>query len=471
MIACIIGWYPTLAIGQRNGEQKLYIVAKGAYRDGFYDIAIGQLKKFLIRYPKSSLANPAKLMLAESLYQKKDFSGAISHYKTLLKNTKSDRLNYRLGNCYYQTGKYLQAATAFSHIARSRETEKFYPDSLYLQADSLLRMKKYEKAGKIYKKFIDKFPQNPYYKDALLGLGWSQFQRKRFAEAVDSLEIFIKEYPPIPQRARAQFLIAFSLGKLKKHSLAIAAYEKFLNNYPADKRAEEAQLRLGLALFESRFYNRAAALLEKYVLAHPENAAPYLFRIGLCYFRLEQYGKARQIFFKLNKKLPKNPFEKEALYYQGYCYLKQNKKKSAIKEFQKTVKKYPNTQIAKTSFLHIGILQTERKNYKEAIDAFGKAITSDDKAQAAQAQYRLADTLQKSNQSTRAIGYFRDLLKTFPKQKDWVELAKLKLAENLAAQGNFKDAEKNLEGLRKYRKAADQLKRDMKQKKNKNASL
>lgn len=465
LITGLICWYPAQVAGQKNGEQKLYTVAKGAYQDGLYDIAIGQLQRFLSRYPKSSFGNPARLMLAESFYQKKDYSSAISNYQKLVKDAKSDQLNYRLGTCYYRTGEYLNAATIFSRISRNPKTEKIYPEILFLQAECLLRVKKYKKAEEIYQKFIDKFSKHPYYKNAFWGLGWSQFQGGNFEKATVTFEHFIKEYPPIPQRARAQFLIAFSFEKQKKLSQAISAYEKFLNEYPKDQRAEEARLRLGLAYFDSRFYDRAVPLLEKYIHANSKDAEPYLFRLGLCYLRLEDYKRGQKYFARLIKDFPRGSSEKEARYYLAYCYLKQKQKESALKEFQKVVKKFPQSEIAKSSSLQIGILRAEKKEYKEAKSAFQKALSSKNPAEAAEAQYRLADTIQKGEKPSHALIYLRDLIKNYPDQKNWVELAQLKVAENLAAQGDFKGARNSLRGLSKYRQAADRLLKEIEQKK------
>ena len=465
LIICTVAWYPAPASGQKNGEQKLYTVAMGAYKDGFYDVAIGQLKKFLTKYPKSSHINPARLMLAEAFYQKKDYNNAIPHYKILIKQTKSDQLNYRLGTCYYQTNRFLNAATAFSDIGYNEKTEKIFAETLYLQAESLLRVKEFGSAAKIYQKFIDKSPKHPYYKNALFGLGWSQFQGKDFSAATGSLKTFISEYPPIPQRARAQFLIGFSLEKLAILPQAITAYDKLLKNYPKDKHAKEARLRLGLVCFESRFYDRAAAHLERYVKANPKNSGPYLYRIALSHLRLKRYDRADKFFTKLIKD-SQSSFDKEARYYLGSNCFRQNKKKCALAFFQEVVRKYPKTEIAKTCSLQIGIIQAERKKYKAAKTAFNHAIASDDKAQAAEAQYRLAEIIQKGQKPNHALVYFRDVIKNFPQQKDWVELAQLKVAEGLAAQGKYDDAKKNLLRISKYRKTADNLLKEIILKKN-----
>jgi TolA-binding protein len=119
--------------------------------------------------------------------------------------------------------------------------------------------------------------------------------------------------------------------------------------------------------------------------------------------------------------------------------------------------------------LQIGILHYEKKNYKKAIAAFEKALSSKNQSLAAEAQYRLAETTQKSRKPSHALVLFRKVIKDFPDQKDWVELAQLKVAENLAAQGNFEEAQKSLQGLSKYSKAADHLMKKIKQKKRGNS--
>lgn len=472
LIISVMGicWSPAPAAGQKkSAEQKLYTVAKGAYRDGLYDIAIGQLKKFLTRYPKSVSIASAHLMLAESLYRKKDHSQAIAHYRQALQSHKSglNKINYRLGECYYRTAKFSKAASAFSRIVRKGKEPKFYPDTLYLRAESLLKVGKYEEAGKLFQDFLEEFPKHLHSKRALFGLGWSQFQEKHFVKAVDFFERFIKKYPPIAQKARAQYLIAFSLDKLKKYPPAIAAYEKFLGRYPDNPRADEARLRVGLVCFETRFYAKAAKFLGKYILAHPQNADPYLFRIGLSYFRLKNYTRAQNSFTKLINDFPKSPLGKETLYHLGNCYLKQNKKKSALKVFYDITKKYPNTEIAKAGSLRIGILESGGENHQAAIAAFEVSASSKNPTLAAEAQYRLADATQKTQKPEQALIQFQKVIKNFPEQKDWWELAHLKVAESLVNLGDFKGAEEHLQNLSKYRKTTDLLLKKIKREKKK----
>ena len=460
-IACIISliWCPLSDAVAKSDEQRLYIIAKGAYQDGLYDVAIGQLEKFLKGFPKSTLTEPVRLMLAESYYQKNNFPAAIPYYQKLLDASQFDydKINYRLGYCYYRTDKFSHVAAAFSRISRNEKTEKYYAEILYLMAESLLRVKEYKQAEKNFHNFLDEFPKHHYYKKALFGLGLSQFGDMRFAASLASLKKFVGEYPPLNLRARAQFLIGFSLEKIKEYSQAIAAYEKFLSNYPDDSRVDEVRLRLGLTYFETGAYARSAPLLAKYANTHPEKAAPVIFKIGVSYLRLNKYDRAQKYFKILITDSLGSSYGGEAWYYLGYCYLKQNQKKLALKVFREIIKLYSTTEIAWASFLQIGIIQAENKSYKTAIAAFKKALSSKKKALAAEAQYRLAIAVQQSRETDLALDQFRRVKKNFPNQKEWVELAQLKVAETLAAQGNFSDAMKNLRGLSTYRQAAAHL--------------
>jgi tol-pal system protein YbgF len=116
---------PAGGAGSAGGEQAAYNSAFDALKSSNYPAAIGGFRSYLSSYPNGQLA---------------------------------DNAQYWLGEAYYVTRDFDQAATAFRAVG-------------------------------------DRYPNSRKGPDALVKLGFSQFELKRFGEARDTLNAVISRYP------------------------------------------------------------------------------------------------------------------------------------------------------------------------------------------------------------------------------------------------------------------------------------
>jgi len=116
---------PTGGPGSAGGEQAAYNSAFDALKSSNYPAAIAGFRSYLSSYPNGSLA---------------------------------DNAQYWLGEAYYVTRDFDQAATAFRTVG-------------------------------------DRYPNSRKGPDALVKLGFSQFELKRFGEARDTLNAVVSRYP------------------------------------------------------------------------------------------------------------------------------------------------------------------------------------------------------------------------------------------------------------------------------------
>jgi tol-pal system protein YbgF len=116
---------PSGGAGSAAGEQAAYTQAFDALKSSNYPVAIGGFRSYLTTYPNGSFA---------------------------------DNAQYWLGEAYYVTRDYEQAATAFRAVG-------------------------------------ERFPNSRKSADALVKLGFTQYELKRYAEARATLNDVVRRYP------------------------------------------------------------------------------------------------------------------------------------------------------------------------------------------------------------------------------------------------------------------------------------
>lgn len=107
----------------------------------------------------------------------------------------------------------------------------------------------------------------------------------------------------------------------------------FRRAYPESELANEAMRIEGEAFYESSNYSNAMPLLEEYVKIEPSAKRSALYRLGMTYFKTNEYGKAAPV---LAKSASNNVDEmaQNAWLHAGISYLQLGKKKQAGIAFQ-----------------------------------------------------------------------------------------------------------------------------------------
>jgi outer membrane protein assembly factor BamD len=135
-----------------------------------------------------------------------------------------------------------------------------------------------------------------------------------------------KEEKTAPELA-SEGMDAFKDGKYRK---SIEHFEKLKNWYPFSKYAILAELKKADAHYFLKEYEEAVFAYEEFENLHPQNeAVPYaIYQIGRCYFDQtdtidrdqESARKALEVFNRLNKQFPNDPYAKKARAHMKKCY-------------------------------------------------------------------------------------------------------------------------------------------------------
>jgi len=221
----------------------------------------------------------------------------------------------------------------------------------------------YERAAQI---FEDVRLKRPTSTEVLYNLGIAYYNLDRFAEAQAVLLEAVRLNPNQPEFYYRLGLISSA----QKDSDGAVSY--WLRALESKKNFHEANFLIGEELLKNKkiagslpYYQRAAQLLPEKVL--------YQLRLGVAYFRLQQYGDARRVFDSVLRKYPNDP---NFNYLQGYMARAEGLFDEALVSFRKVLKVTPNSPDVMAS---IGNIALERGDLVNAESTLRKTIELDPK--------------------------------------------------------------------------------------------
>lgn len=406
-------------------EEETLFVAKKAFEDGFYEVSLGLLERFLKNYPNSS---------------------------------KTHEVNLLVGQCYFQQNRFLEAVKKFEAILNNPLAKSVQDACLYWIAEVHFKENNFKQATNYYERIIDEFPKSSYLVAAYYSLGWCLFQENKFSEALKYFQIVEEQFPREPQARDVSFKIIECMFNLKDYAGLKDKLNSYLKVYAQDKS------RLAYLYFyqaESDYYREnfqeAIEEYDKVILNTLDAKIQALSKLGAgwSYLKLKEYAKAGELFSgiksedlekKSNDVLSlgkavllfegRNFSEAKNIYQelikvasdatvlaQGYlgkadALYNLNEYNEAIKVYQEALVKIreavPQEIIDK---LHYGLAWSFLKQgeFKKAIDEFQKiVIYSEDNTIKVACLCQIGDAYQESGDYNKATLTYNNILKDYP---------------------------------------------------------
>ncbi|MDD5408917.1 MAG: tetratricopeptide repeat protein [Candidatus Omnitrophica bacterium] len=252
-------------------ETELLFMAKKAYEDGFYEVALGMLDKFGKDFPDSAKAGEARLLAGQS---------------------------------YFNLGRYMEALTTLEALLVEPKAASLKDAIYFWLAELHFKANNFDKAVVFYQKLINDFPSSSYAPLAYYSLGWSFSYLGKYSQALESLKKLLDKFPNEPQSKDAAFKLIECLYNLKEYSELKDKVKSVLKLYANDT------LRLPYLYFylaESEYYmdnfNDSARDYLKSAQAFKDELARALARLGLAwsYLKLRKYDEAEEVFADIRK--------------------------------------------------------------------------------------------------------------------------------------------------------------------------
>ncbi len=406
-------------------EEESLFVAKKAFEDGFYEVSLGLLDRFLNNYPDSKNAAQAGLLR---------------------------------GQCYFYQNKSLEALDIFNKLQGLDSAKNIRDAVVYWIAEVYFRNNNFNKAAESYRKIISDFPKSTYSAVSLYSLGWCLFQEHEFRQASEYFKAVEEKFPQEPYAQDSSFKIIECLYNLKEYSvlkdklkiyLKIYSHDSvkvsYLNFYTAEadyylnnllKAAEEytqlissstdkkikalCRLGAGWAYLKLKRYKQAEANFLEARFENLDNVNQGILLLGMALLKSESksLSEAKNIYKKLINTVSDQNIRMQA--YLGYAdalYNLAEYKESANIYKQALAEVRASVSQDIIDKLHYGMAWAflKRGEFKEAIEEFQKiAKASEDKIVKISALCQVGDAYQDSGDFNKAFENYDFILKNYP---------------------------------------------------------
>lgn len=407
-------------------EDDLFFVAQKAFEDGFYDVALRYLDRFLKDFPQT---------------------------------TKRVQVELLVGQCYFFDNQYLKAFDQFENLLKSPEGEEIKDAVLFWLGEVYLKSKDYKQAENYYRKLIEDFPASNYLSQGFYSLGWTYFEQGLYEEAIATFSEIIRKYPSSTLVEDSHFKIGESLYNLKQYQDAIAKFTSYLKKFPQSNRLDQVYFYIAesdyyLENFESavksysvaigiskderlanlartssgwsylrlrKFKEAQDAFQEAQSTAQSKNLEMDDILLGKAslFTQLEDYEKALAVYNEIINKLPNSRWFIDAKLGKANCLHELGRYLEAVSAYEEILNKFSqkkelSDQIEKVYF---GLAWSYLKlgKFKEAVDNFRKVMDiSADKTMRLSALCQIGDIYQDIGDLQLAVDTYDEILKTYP---------------------------------------------------------
>ena len=268
--------YPTLNPEMQKIYAKLtYNIGIEDYNKSDYDGAITYLKKAVNnKNIDSKLKSEACYWLADSYYQKKDYTNAENNYSAFLKSGGSGQSDlvpmayYNLGYISYTKGNFPAAIKNFSYYFNmTRGDNQFEADAWMRIGDCYFMERSYQKAITAYSNAIKLDKRSADY--ALFQQGMGQGALGNMNAKVESMNELTQKYKNSSFYDRALYETGMAHLSTNDERSAIAAFGRLVQERPRSSYARVGQMKIGMLYYNNNQYDQALTNLKKVIDDYP----------------------------------------------------------------------------------------------------------------------------------------------------------------------------------------------------------
>ena len=380
-------------------------------------------------------------------YRQKDFAGAYGEWGNA-KSVADDaglrcEAAYWMGWALFRQSRWEDAATAYAAVASEFPDSHLVPDALVQQANSLQNAGQYQQALPLYQKVADQWPTHPKAADALHGLQLCYSALGQDDQALAAAKSFLKLHADSVIAPQVQYQVAEHYLNSKDYGSAEKELDTLKTQYPNSVVDITATYWRGEARFKTLKFNEAIQDWKDLVARAPQHplAPRALFRSGLAWYRLQEYGQAESTFRQvLDSYGNTKDVAADARFNLGLTYKRMNRDSDAVETYLQVAKDYPDSELASMARIRIGYIYEDSGDYAKASQAYRDLAGSDKGKLGAEAQYLVGDTLMEQKQNGEALLAYDAVGQNFPAETAWVVTALAKSGEVLESMGRDKEA-------------------------------
>ena len=380
-------------------------------------------------------------------YRLKDFGGAYGEWgnaQSLASDPgQQSEAAYWMGWALFRQGRFDDAAAAYAGVAARYPGSHLVPDALVQQANSLQNAGKCEAAIPLYKQVSASWPDHPRAAAAMHGLQICYGALGRDDEALGAAKSFLKEHKDSEVAPEVQYQVAEHYLAKKDFAQAETELDTLKSQFPKSKVDLTATYWRGQARFKNLKFNEAIQDWKDLVARQADHplAPRALFKIGLAWYRLQEYPQAESTFRAVIDTYGNTPdVAADARFNLGMTYKRMGRDADAITAYQAVIDKHPGSELASMSRIRIGYIYEDAGDLPRAVEAYRALAAADKGKLGAEAQYLVGDCLVAQKQSGEALLAYDAVAQNFPAEGGWVVTAQAKGGELLETLGRNKEA-------------------------------
>jgi len=408
-------------------EREYYLLGYDFYSIEDYNVALEKLKDALEINPDYL---EARFLIAETLYQLKNYREASIHYKYIIDNYPGSNYyeNALLGGgwCSYLVEDYRQSEEYLELLKNNFPKSPLYQEGLYKLGRVYFTREKYQETINIYEELLQLENLEYEYEEINYILGQSFFWIEDYNNAKSLLLDIIENYPNFQQIDEAKYYYSFVLFREEQYTEAKNMLEELVKKESSKVNAEASYL-LGRTLLELREYDRVitinSSLLNKEIDDHMMERV--LFDLGLSYSRKGDDREAIIFFNRVISEFPQGELARlsRTELAQSYYHLGQYQDSLDILEdittkealeiridaarkigddellrsiYQEFEERYPDDELPADDYYALAITQFNNGEFRKAIETL-KILESDD----------LSESLRRENNYWLGLSYYR----------------------------------------------------------------
>ncbi|MDD4288153.1 MAG: tetratricopeptide repeat protein [Atribacterota bacterium] len=324
-------------------EREFYQLGYDFYSIGDYNVALEKLRESLEINPDYL---EARFLIAETLYQLKDYHEANIHYKYIIDN--------------YPNSEY-------------------YENSLLGSGWCLYLLEEYPQSEEHLKLLIDNFPKSPLYEEGIYKLGRVYFVQEKYPLAIQLYEGLLDSESSEYDLVDIKYILGQSYFWLEDYEQSKKYLLDIIENNPGFKQIDETKYYYSFTLFREERYHEAMGVLEKLLEkknSPVENEAAYL--LGRTLLEQREYDRVIEINSSLIEKDAVEEYILErALFDLGLSYSRKDDDENAVPYFQRVIKEFPLGELAGLSKIELAQSLYHLGKYQDSIDVLEDTNTKE----------------------------------------------------------------------------------------------
>ncbi|GIW72698.1 MAG: hypothetical protein KatS3mg102_2240 [Planctomycetota bacterium] len=329
--------------------------------------------------------------------RERDYARALAHYQKAeqigIAAARRAEIAYRIGLCHAELGQHAEAAARWRRYLEEYPEHERVPAATFHLGRVLLQLGQTAEGRALLARVAERWLDAPEAPLALEALGASyapagnpdlEAVRAGVAHWQRLLELF-----PQHERAPAVALqIAQALHRAGQLEQAVAAYAELEHRYPKSDEAPEARFAMGEALLQGQRYEAAHQAWSEFLARYPNHPR----------------------FVQAQRALAQARFQK------GEDRFAERRWAEAAAAWREFVAAHPVHELAARASLGIARALLEQDQLEPALAELRRCASRyAERAEAPQAQWLLAETLQRRGRLAEAIGALEELVRRWPR--------------------------------------------------------